>query len=121
MAPKQLRLIFLQVNLFGLVTVTAEFIGGAITPWYRVDAIRLFTDDTFAGWLTNILELMFAVSTLYYFFSTFLALRRLGFREFVRDSWNVLDCMTIILSVVALVLYFERMFAVEDMTKEVRL
>ena len=30
-----------QVNIYSIVTCVAEFIGGGIKPWYRIDSFRL--------------------------------------------------------------------------------
>jgi hypothetical protein len=49
-----------------MVTCVAEFVGGGIKPYYRIEAVSLFTN--YQGWGILILfsEIMFAVSTFYY-------------------------------------------------------
>ena len=38
-----------QVNIFATVTCVAEFVGGGIVPWYRIESLRLFGAGGFAG------------------------------------------------------------------------
>ncbi len=43
---------FCQVNLFTTVTCVAEFIGGGVQPWFRVDSFKLFADLDGFGFVT---------------------------------------------------------------------
>ena len=55
-----------QTNLFAMVSCVAEFAGGGLKPWYRIEVVSLFND--YKGWNKIVLfcEIMFVVSTFYY-------------------------------------------------------
>ena len=40
------------MNLFTTVTCVAEFIGGGVQPWFRVDSFKLFADLDGFGFVT---------------------------------------------------------------------
>jgi len=44
----------------------AEFVGGGVVPWFRVEAIKLFSDLNGFGFITALAEMLFVVSTFYY-------------------------------------------------------
>lgn len=75
-----------QTNLFAMVTCVAEFVGGGIKPYYRIEAVSLF--NSYDGWNKIILfcEIMFVVSTFYYLVNLLATLKKEGFDEF----WLVL-------------------------------
>jgi hypothetical protein len=59
-------LLVYKVNLFGIVTCVAEFVGGGVVPWFRVDAVKLFANLDASGILTVIAEMLFVFSSFYY-------------------------------------------------------
>ena len=102
-----------------MVTIVAEFVAGGIRPWYRIEAIRLFTEDSLFGYVIKSAEILFAVSTFYYMVNMIVVMKKEGVKEYFSNSWNLADIFTMFLSIIALILYVIRMFAVDDMTKEV--
>jgi hypothetical protein len=44
------------VNLFGVVSIVAEFIGGGIQPYVRIDILTLTRIYNFSGVVTTIAE-----------------------------------------------------------------
>ena len=93
------------MNQFGIVKVIAEFVGGGIMPSYRIDVITLTKIYDFMGIVTSIAELLFAVSTFYYLLNSLLLLKSLGARAFFRDTWNIVDVLTISLSLLTILLW----------------
>jgi len=71
-----------QTNLFALVTCVAEFIGGGIRPWYRINAVSLFSDYTGNGLIVLIADILFVVATFYYTINLFAALKKEGCQNF---------------------------------------
>ena len=65
-----------------MVTCVAEFVGGGIKPYYRIEAVSLFND--YKGWNKIILlcEIMFFVSTFYYLVYLLTVLKKEGFETF---------------------------------------
>jgi hypothetical protein len=63
-----------------MVTCVAEFVGGGIKPYYRIEAVSLFTN--YQGWGILILfsEIMFAVSTFYYLVNLVSAIKNFSSR-----------------------------------------
>ena len=104
--------------MFGIVTCIAEFVGGGIRPWARVDAIRLFPNIDGWGIATSIAEILFLVATFYYVVMVIMAIKREGCAKFFDSTWNVIDFFTVGLSIIAIILYTSRMLLVREMTKE---
>ena len=71
-----------QTNLFAMVTCVAEFAGGGIKPWYRIEAVQLF--NSYQGWNKLVLfcEIMFVVSTFYYLVNLLAVLKKEGWNDF---------------------------------------
>ena len=104
--------------MFGIVTMGAEFVGGGIRPWHRVDAIRLFPNlDTF-GIITGIAEVLFLISTTYYIINLVLIFKETGCRDFFKSTWNIIDLFTVVMSLTAIAVYTARMLVTREMTKE---
>ena len=109
-----------QVNMFGVVRIVAEFVGGGVTPWARIDVIRL--TRTWSAWSTKVVvtcEVLFILSTFYYFLNTLSMLKSMGCSEFFRDSWNIVDIFTILLSMQAILLWGLKAWVVMEMTKKI--
>ena len=107
------------MNLFGTVTAVAEFIGGGISPWFRVESVRLFNQVQGFGYFVLLSEFLFAVSTFYYIVNLISKLKREGIKEFFGSSWNLADLFTSIMSVVALILYGIRSVVVRNLVKKI--
>ncbi len=93
--------------------------GGGIVPWYRIDAIRLTKDVSFTGYLVTFAEIFFVVSTFYYIVNMLAILKKEGMRDFCANGWNLVDCFTVALSVLALIMYTIRLFVVADMNQRI--
>ena len=98
--------------MFGSVTAVAEFVGGGIVPWARVDSVRLFNNLEGFGYFVLLSEMLFAFSTFYYFVNVLAALKKQGLSQFCANSWNLSDVFTLTMSVAALVLYGVRSIVV---------
>ena len=88
-----------QVNLFGVVKIVAEFVGGGILPYYRVDILSLTREWNVRGYITFACEILFILSTLYYIINSLGILKQMGVRAFFKEAWNIVDVFTIGLSV----------------------
>ena len=107
-----------QVNLFGSVTAVAEFVGGGIVPWTLVKSVRLFNKLEGFGYVILLAETLFAVSTFYYTVSVLSTLKKEG-KAFFSNPWNLSDVFTILLSVLALILYGIRSIVVRELLKKI--
>ena len=83
--------------MFTIVTCVAEFVGGGIQPWFRVNAIRLFANEDFFGTVTIIAEVFFAIATFYYIINVIASIRNEGWSKFMQNTWNIIDFFTVIL------------------------
>ncbi len=131
---------FFQVNLFTLVTCVAEFVGGGVVPYYNIDVMRLFqvTADI-RGTITTLAEvfkadkrskkfissfslfsqILFVFSIFYYTVMILSTAKKEGCRKFCSDTGNLMDCGTVVLSILALCLYVARLLATHSVTKEI--
>ena len=107
-----------QVNLFGSVTAVAEFVGGGIVPWTLVKSVRLFNKLEGFGYFIMLAETLFAVSTFYYTVGVLATLKKEG-KAFFKNPWNLADVFTILLSVLALILYGIRSIVVRELLKKI--
>lgn len=107
-----------QVNMFGIVTCIAEFVGGGISPDYRIDVIRLFTQTEGFGYVVQAAEILFVCSIFYYIINIITAIRKEGCSNFFNNAWNIADVVTVTLSLFALTLYVAKKVVVIQMTKE---
>ncbi len=101
------------MNLFGSVTAVAEFIGGGIRPWARIESVRLFSKVEGFGIIVLMSELLFALSTFYYVVNVVTKMKK-GVYKFFQYSWNLADLMTAVMSVMALILYAVRSLVVKQ-------
>ena len=97
----------------------AEFVGGGIVPWYRIESIRLFGSSGLGGYVVTFAEVMFVASTFYYLTNLLAVLKKEGRKEFCNNKWNLADCFTVALSMLAIGLYVVRLYVVTDMKKEI--
>ena len=105
--------------MFGLVTCTAEFVGGGIYPHYRIDVFRLFPNNDGFGIVVRLAEVLFVASIFYYLINVIAVLKKEGCRQFCQNSYNVSDLLTVILSLFALVLYVAKAIVTADITREI--
>ena len=107
------------MNLFGTVTAAAEFSGGGIVPWFRVESVRLFNQLQGFGYFVLLSETLFTVSTFYYLINVIATMKREGFKNFFKNSWNWADMFTLFMSVTALILYGVRSIVVRNLIKKI--
>ena len=108
-----------QVNLFGVVKIVAEQIGGGFLPYYRIDVISLTRQKNVKGYILWFCEVAFILSTLYYIVNSLAILKELGAREFFKQAWNVADVFTICLSLIAIGLYILKNWVVLKLLKKI--
>ncbi|UYV63032.1 hypothetical protein LAZ67_2002892 [Cordylochernes scorpioides] len=98
-----------QVNLFGVLTIIAEFPpGGGLIPFYRIDAIRLMRYHQGFGLFVLLCELVYVFYTIYFTIreiKKFLQNRRSYFKSY----WNWAEVMVVSLSYASIVIYIYRM------------
>ncbi len=111
-----------QINMFSIVKIVAEEMGGGFNPYHRIDVIKL-TDlpGQFVTILVQLAQILFGVSLFYYIISLITVLKNEGCKGFCADLWNLSDLVTIVLSLGALILYFLQMFEVAELTKNISL
>ena len=51
------------------------------------------------------LQGLFVVATFYYLLNAVLLLKSMGFRDYIKESWNIIDILTIALSFVTIFLW----------------
>ncbi len=95
------------------MTAVAEFIGGGIRPWARIESVRLFSKVEGWGFIVLMSELLFALSTFYYVVNVVAKMKK-GIYQFFKVSWNLADLTTAVMSVMALILYAVRSLVVND-------
>ena len=108
-----------QVNHFSIVRIEANFIGGGIRPTFRIDPIKLFSDQKGMGNLVLIAEVAFAISTFYYMTSVVFNMKREGCRVYCSDAYNFIDVSTVIFSLIAIALKGVRVVVVRELTKRI--
>ena len=75
----------------------------------------------FKGILVTIAQTLFAVTSFYYTVNLLVAYKKEGASEFFKNSWNLVDLLTVLLSIVAIGLYLALTFVlVAGMKNEVR-
>ena len=98
----------------------AQFVGGGIVPWYRIESFSLFTRNNAAGIIVQIAQMLFGVTTFYYTINLIMAYKKEGRNDFWANKWNWADIMTVLLSICALILYLLLKFVlVEEMNNRV--
>ncbi len=101
------------------MTAVAEFIGGGIQPWVWVDSVRLFNTVEGFGIIVLLCEMLFAFSTFYYTVNVITLMKKQGLTTFFGDSWNLADLFTVLMSVLALILYGVRSVVVRSLVKAI--
>ena len=103
--------------MFSVVTAVAEFVGGGIYPYFRIDVIRLFPNVDGFGFVTRAAEVLFVIATFYYTVNTFLVMKKEGCSKFFQSTWNQIDIITVILSIIAIALYITRALLTTKITR----
>ena len=91
--------------------IIAEFAGGGVNPYNRVEVIRLTRVMDFNGYIVSLCEVLFRVATFYYLLNAIVSIKSLGFSEYFKDSWNVIDVFTIAFSLLVIGLYVTKVFS----------
>ena len=94
-----------QANLFGVVKIVAEFVGGGISPVFRIDIIRLTRVMDAWGYMVTACEIFFVFATFYYILNSLGALKAQGPQKFFSDAWNIVDVITILFSIIVVILW----------------
>ncbi|KAK8779497.1 hypothetical protein V5799_019173 [Amblyomma americanum] len=106
-----------QVNLFGVVTIVAEFHpGGGVIPNVRIDAIRLMRYHQGFGLFVLLCELTFVGFVVYFTvheIRSFLNLRA----DYFRSYWNLAELVALGLSYSAMFFYVSRMVVTRKILK----
>lgn len=98
-----------QVNLFGVMTIVAEFLpGGGIVPFYRLEVIRLMRYHQGFGAFVLACELGYVIFTLYFLHREYKKWKIEG-RDYFKSYWNWAEVTVISLSISAIVFYAYRM------------
>lgn len=98
-----------QVNLFGVVTMVAEFLpGGGVVPFYRLEVIRLMRYHQGFGAFVLACELGYVIYTIYFIVREAKKFRLEG-RDYFKSYWNWAELIVIGLSTSAIVFYAYRM------------
>ena len=90
----------------------AEFVGGGVNPYNRVEVIRLTRVMDFNGYVVTLCELLFCVATFYYILNALVSMKALGISEHFKDSWNVVDVFTILFSILVIGLYATKVYQI---------
>ena len=90
------------MNLFGSVTAVAEFVGGGVFPWAKVESVKLFNRLEGFGYVIFGAEFLFAFATFYYLVNIITTVKREGMREFTKNSFHMSDVFTVFMSILAL-------------------
>ncbi|OQR78168.1 polycystic kidney disease protein 1 2-like [Tropilaelaps mercedesae] len=98
-----------QVNLFGVVTIIAEFHpGGGVIPNYRIDAIRLMRYHQGFGLFVLLCEISFIGFIIYFTVREVKSFRALQV-DYLRSYWNIAELVVLGLSYSCIFFYISRM------------
>uniref|UniRef100_A0A2L2YFJ8 Polycystic kidney disease protein 1-like 2 n=1 Tax=Parasteatoda tepidariorum TaxID=114398 RepID=A0A2L2YFJ8_PARTP len=98
-----------QVNLFGVMTIVAEFLpGGGVVPFYRLEVIRLMRYHQGFGGFVMACELGYVIYTLYFLIREWKKFRLEG-RDYFKSYWNWAEVAVICLSISGITFYAYRM------------
>jgi len=94
-----------QANLFGIVKIVAEFVGGGISPVFRIDVIRLTRVMDFGGYVVATCEVFFVFATFYFVLNSVSSLKQMGAKAYFAELWNIMDIFTMFFSIVVVALW----------------
>ena len=75
--------------------ITCYFKGGKKNGWMQGHVF-------FNVCLTPFFQLLFVISTFYYLLNVILTLKSMGLRDYFKESWNVVDILTITVSILTI-------------------
>lgn len=106
-----------QVNLFGVVTILAEFQpGGGVIPNFRIDVVRLMRYHQGFGLFVILCELTYVAFILYFTVREFKTAKQTG-KEYFKSYWNWAEMLVIFFSYVGMWLYVTRMLLTSRILK----
>lgn len=106
-----------QVNLFGVVTILAEFQpGGGVIPNFRIDVVRLMRYHQGFGLFVILCELTYVAFILYFTVREFKTAKQSG-KEYFNSYWNWAEMLVIFFSYVGMWLYVTRMLLTNRILK----
>ncbi len=104
------------VNLFGVVTMIAEFIPSTgMHPFIRVDPVNLLGYVSNARLFQYICQGTYLCFILFFIIKEFRKLLRHG-KKYFREPWNYIEVAIIVLSIGATVIYFYRLLVTQEKT-----
>lgn len=106
-----------QVNLFGVVTIVAEFQpGGGVIPNYRIDVIRLMRYHQGFGLFVILCEVTYVLFIVYFTVREFKNWRASGW-DYFTSYWNWAELLVITFSYVGIGLYVYRMIITNQLLR----
>ena len=106
-----------NVNLFGIVTIIAEFIpGGGILPFWRIEPVRLLHHHEPSGKFIMYCEIFFVLYIFYFTIKEIIEMKRRKM-AYWHDYWSWGEWSIIIAAFVALGLYIHRYFLTKAILK----
>ena len=89
---------------------TEAFLKQKLAALYTTFYLRLFPPDGFKGYVLFAAEIFFMVSTFYYIINLLAVLKKDGRTEFCNNKWNLADCLTVVLSLLAIGTAYQNRF-----------
>lgn len=84
------------MNLFGIVTIVAEFLpGGGIFPYWRIDPVRLLRHHDKAGGFILFCEIVFCFYLIYFIYKEAKMMYKLR-RNYFKSYWSLAEWTIII-------------------------
>ena len=121
---KYTRAVFLEftvynpsINLFSISTLLSEFQpSGGVTPSYRFEPCMLLP------YMSSVLLFQIACEIMYFLFTLWFIIKEIRnlYRErwkYFTHFWNLVELCVIAMSVTAIVIYFYRLYAVNELTE----
>ncbi|XP_041473066.1 uncharacterized protein LOC121422223 isoform X1 [Lytechinus variegatus] len=108
-----------QVDLFGVVSLLAEFLPtGGVEPFYRIDIIRLYTYAQGFGAVRLACEILFLGFIVFFIVREINNLRREGVKKYFKTFWNLAEWIIIACAIGATVVYFYRKYVTANLLEE---
>ena len=98
----------MQVNLFGICTIIAEFMpGGGILPYWRIEIVRLLHHHDSAGYVILCCEAIFVLFILHFIYKQFVEMKKQK-KQYWKSYWTLAEWSLIFLAFAAMFLYAYR-------------
>ncbi|XP_072168355.1 uncharacterized protein [Diadema setosum] len=105
-----------QVNLFGVITLLAEFLPtGGVETNYHINIIRLYNYAQGFGAVRLACEILFLGFVVFFIFRELNNMRREGVRVYFKSLWNFGEWVIIGCAIGATVIYFYRLYVTESL------